>query len=75
VKVIWLRVCLDSEPEAQGVGKRWGGGWGPAHQAGNYRRGCLTVLSGSLTSVQTILYPALSAVKPWVRVLMDRLES
>ena len=27
------------------------------------------------TSVQTILYPALSAAKPWVRGLMDRLES
>ena len=74
MKVIWLRVCLDSEPEAHGVGMRWGGGCGSVHQAGNWSGGP----DGAIrlpTSVQTILYPELSAWSPWVREPMDRLES
>ena len=42
---------------------RWGGGWGSVHQAGNWSGGP----DGAVrlpTSVQTILYPELSAVEP-----------
>ena len=54
---VWIQT------EAQGVGMRWGGGWGSVHQAGNWSGGP----DGAVrlpTSVQTILYPELSAVEP-----------
>lgn len=63
MKVIWLCVCLDSEPEAQGVGMRWGVGGGQCTRLKTGGGRAHSVVK-HLSSVQITWHPTLSARKP-----------